>query len=238
MNYKKLYWSIIKRRQDFPCESQYTENHHIVPKSLGGSDDKSNLVRLSAREHFLCHLLLTKIYNEGTPEWCKMIKAFAYMCYAESDEQKRYVNSRFYQKFKQNFSKVQSLLQSGDKNSQHNTMWIYNEDLRLSKKISKFDFIPIGWQKGYVLDFEKYFADKQKREQREANQQKKFQEKLQKLRTIMHYYRDNEISIRDLSKKFNVGRNVYVSFERYFKEEYRDIVKSKPMNSNVKKGRY
>jgi hypothetical protein len=39
----------------------YGENHHIIPKSLGGSDDKNNLVKLTAREHFICHLLLTKM---------------------------------------------------------------------------------------------------------------------------------------------------------------------------------
>ena len=39
----------------------YGENHHIIPKSLGGSNDKNNLVKLTAREHFICHLLLTKM---------------------------------------------------------------------------------------------------------------------------------------------------------------------------------
>lgn len=39
----------------------YGENHHIIPKSLGGSDNKTNLVKLTAREHFICHLLLTKM---------------------------------------------------------------------------------------------------------------------------------------------------------------------------------
>lgn len=39
----------------------YTEKHHIIPKSLGGSNNKLNIVRLTAREHFVCHLLLTKM---------------------------------------------------------------------------------------------------------------------------------------------------------------------------------
>lgn len=38
----------------------YTEKHHIIPRSLGGSNDKENLVILTAREHFIAHLLLTK----------------------------------------------------------------------------------------------------------------------------------------------------------------------------------
>lgn len=39
----------------------YTERHHIIPKSLNGSDSRDNLVRLTTREHFICHKLLTKM---------------------------------------------------------------------------------------------------------------------------------------------------------------------------------
>jgi len=234
MDYKKIYNSIILKRITSPCNDEYTEKHHVIPKSLGGSDDTSNIIQLSAREHFLCHLLLIKMYAEGTPEWCKMIKAFGYMCVAQSNNQKRYVNSRFYQALRVSFSKAQSIQQRGENNSQYNTMWIFNENLKLSKKIHKDTSIPAGWQKGYVLDWAKYFADKSKKD----NQQKKHQEKLDRLKNIMYYYRDNEISMRELCKKFNVGHNVYISFERYFKDEYREIVKTKPQNSNTTKGRY
>jgi hypothetical protein len=44
----------------------YVERHHIIPKSIGGSDDKSNTVWLTAYEHLKCHLLLTEMCeNEG-----------------------------------------------------------------------------------------------------------------------------------------------------------------------------
>lgn len=39
----------------------YVEKHHIVPRSLGGTDSVSNIVSLTAREHFVCHMLLTRI---------------------------------------------------------------------------------------------------------------------------------------------------------------------------------
>lgn len=38
----------------------YTEKHHIIPRSMGGKDTKENLVVLTAREHYIAHLLLTK----------------------------------------------------------------------------------------------------------------------------------------------------------------------------------
>jgi len=41
----------------------YVEKHHIVPKSMAGSNSKDNIVALTAREHFLCHWLLTKMVD-------------------------------------------------------------------------------------------------------------------------------------------------------------------------------
>lgn len=62
MNYIRLYNSIIvnaKFREKPDC---YCEKHHIVPKCLGGTNEESNLVILTAREHFIVHHLLYKIY--------------------------------------------------------------------------------------------------------------------------------------------------------------------------------
>lgn len=39
----------------------YRERHHIIPKSLMGTNDPENIVKLTPREHFICHRLLTKI---------------------------------------------------------------------------------------------------------------------------------------------------------------------------------
>ena len=38
----------------------YAEVHHIVPRSLGGSDDADNLIRLTARQHFIAHWILAR----------------------------------------------------------------------------------------------------------------------------------------------------------------------------------
>jgi len=60
MNYKKIYDQIIeKRKPDIP--NGYVEVHRIIPRTFGGSNDKENLVAITAREHFICHLLLTKL---------------------------------------------------------------------------------------------------------------------------------------------------------------------------------
>lgn len=64
MNYKKIYDKIVQRALTRTIEG-YTERHHIVPKSLGGSNEASNIVTLTAREHYLCHWLLAKHTNDS-----------------------------------------------------------------------------------------------------------------------------------------------------------------------------
>jgi hypothetical protein len=54
----------------------YTERHHIQPKCLGGTDDHKNLVRLTAREHFVVHHLLTKIHSGCSKSLMKAWHAF------------------------------------------------------------------------------------------------------------------------------------------------------------------
>jgi hypothetical protein len=84
MNYKKIYNSLVAKAQARATVDGYKERHHIVPKSLGGSDDKSNLVELTAREHFVAHMCLALIHG-------------GVMWYALSMMKNRYNNSRLYE---------------------------------------------------------------------------------------------------------------------------------------------
>lgn len=101
MNYKKIYTSLIEKRKIEPFYGEYFEKHHIIPRSLGGSDDESNLVCLSAREHYLAHALLVKIYKDGSDEQNKMLWAFNGMRNLHRDYQERIVgNSHLYASLK------------------------------------------------------------------------------------------------------------------------------------------
>lgn len=57
----QLWHDQIIARANSRTDPEYYENHHIQPKCFGGSDAKGNLVKLTYREHFLVHWLLTKI---------------------------------------------------------------------------------------------------------------------------------------------------------------------------------
>jgi len=161
MNYKRVYESIIQRRLENPLsEGEYVEKHHIVPRSLGGDDNETNLIRLTAREHFICHALLAEMYEEGTNEWYKLNHAFM-MMKAESEDHggHRYINSRLYELKRKDFSKVMSYVQSGNGNSQYGKVWICNLLLEQSIRVDKSEldfYLETDWMLGRVLDFEKF----------------------------------------------------------------------------------
>lgn len=65
MNYQKIHDAIINRAKLENRQKNtniYYEQHHIIPRCLGGTDEKSNLVLLTAKEHFIIHKLLCEIY--------------------------------------------------------------------------------------------------------------------------------------------------------------------------------
>lgn len=62
MNYQRIYDQIIDRARTRILEG-YVERHHIIPRSLGGNNSKENIVRLTAKEHLVCHICLARIYG-------------------------------------------------------------------------------------------------------------------------------------------------------------------------------
>ena len=63
MDYKSHYDRLIERASSRVLAG-YVEVHHIVPRCMGGTEDLTNLVQLTAREHFVAHQLLYKMYPE------------------------------------------------------------------------------------------------------------------------------------------------------------------------------
>ena len=144
MNYKNIYYKIIEKakteNENGKRSLGYFEKHHIQPKSLGGTNEKENLVKLTAREHFICHWLLVKMYEKGTIERNKMLCALWRM-QGINENHKRYINSRVYEKLRIEFStaisKLTSISQSGKRNSQFGTKWYTNRNTGESKKFKE-----------------------------------------------------------------------------------------------------
>jgi hypothetical protein len=112
--YTKCYFNIITRAKSRTLsEDVYTEKHHIIPKSLDGSNNKSNLAILTAREHFICHLLLPKMVT-GVYKRNMTFALWSMLTRDHSKNKSRYkLNSHQYQKLKEQFALAMSELHKG-----------------------------------------------------------------------------------------------------------------------------
>ena len=115
--YTSYYISIINKAKNRLIDGYY-EKHHIVPKSLGGSNLKENLVNLTAREHFICHLLLTKMYKGDAKN--KMVHAAWAMATLENNYQQRYkITSKIYESLRIKYANLKSETLKGKPGKKH-----------------------------------------------------------------------------------------------------------------------
>jgi hypothetical protein len=112
--YTRWYYAIVAQRA-ITDRRRKGEVHHIIPRSLGGSDDASNLVKLSGHDHAWCHWLLTKM-TEGEAK-SKMVYAFRMMEVEgdHMDRQKSYAIVKAYEKNRIVWSKNHSEKMKGKK---------------------------------------------------------------------------------------------------------------------------
>lgn len=142
MNYFKIYFSIVDRAKNRDSVDGYSEMHHVEPRCTGGNDHASNLVRLTAKEHYICHLLLAKEF----PKERGLTIAFSLM---NTDSHKnRKIRAKEYAWSRKAFSTAMSEIQTGSGNSQFGSMWIHNPVNGEKIKLLKGSKIPDGYFKG------------------------------------------------------------------------------------------
>ena len=143
MDYVKIYNSLVDRAKIRNFEG-FTEEHHIIPRCVGGSNNKDNLVRLTPEEHYLAHQLLIRIYPDNTS-----------LVYAANMMICNRPSNKLYGWLRRRYIKTVSERQSGEGNSQFGTRWIFNLDLKKSRKIGKTAPLPDGWEEGRIINFNK-----------------------------------------------------------------------------------
>lgn len=139
MNYKKIYDALILKAKNRE-PSGYTESHHILPRCMGGLDEKSNLVRLTAREHYLAHWLLAKAY--GTR---KLV--FAWRSMALNPLGKRYTSHSF-RYAKEAWAKEMADMNRGIK---------FSDERRLNLSLAHIG--QPAWNKGVKMPLHQKFVD-------------------------------------------------------------------------------
>lgn len=120
MDYKKIYDALVEKAKvrglDKRQHEGYFEIHHILPVCLGGSDDKSNLVMFTGREHFIAHLLLWK----ANPDNVSLMRA-AHIMSSRWDNSTvgnagGGINSKIYEKLREEYSEAVRIQCSGEGN--------------------------------------------------------------------------------------------------------------------------
>lgn len=120
MNYQWHYDRLIETRKDRVLEEGvYYERHHIVMKSMGGTDVPENLVLLTAREHFLAHWLLWMIHRNVQSAF-----AFSMMRVKGNRNHRKICTAREYSFIRESLSFASSQIdRSGSKNPRWGIKW-------------------------------------------------------------------------------------------------------------------
>jgi predicted nucleic acid-binding Zn ribbon protein len=142
MNYKKHYDLLIERARTRQL-TDYVEKHHIVPRCIGGTDKKSNLVELTPEEHYVAHQLLVKMY----PENDSLVYAANKMT-VSSKTVKR--NNKRYGWLKRRYQSV-CKKRIGKKNPSYRRNW-YHDPRTLESGKFLLEDVPTGWIKGRKIN--------------------------------------------------------------------------------------
>ena len=140
MNYKKIYRSIVLRAKSENRQKGfgvYFEKHHVIPNFMfadrkgrqgpkghlaGECDSAENLVLLTAREHFICHVLLVKIHKGSRYENSAKKSLVWFFTSIESSEHAR--NEWFIESSSKKFARYREIAISGMRESMVGSMLV------------------------------------------------------------------------------------------------------------------
>ena len=143
--HEKTYNSLINRGKlrglDKSIIPYYVELHHILPRCLGGKNNPENLVLLTAREHIIAHLLLTRIYRGNFKILSAATKMFSIGKTKREEDIKR-ISTRTLAQLKEEYSKAQLAKEFSDnhkKNLSESHRGIrFSEKTKAKLKLSRY----------------------------------------------------------------------------------------------------
>lgn len=113
--YTEWYFAIVNKAKSLnrqKCDD-YFENHHIIPKAMGGKRTKDNMVLLTAREHFICHWLLVKMVIDPIHKR-SMSCAIHRMTHGNGNQSKKHITARQFEIARKIFSQSQTGFRHSD----------------------------------------------------------------------------------------------------------------------------
>lgn len=119
---------VIKRR-----DGEYFERHHIIMKSKGGSNEYDNIVFLTAREHFIAHWILWRIYRDRSSALAfhKMLSKNRLR-----QDSNRYYSSRGYEEARLAFSETNKGNKYGSKKNRKRPHRMHTKEGKLAQSMA------------------------------------------------------------------------------------------------------
>ncbi len=152
----------------------YYENHHIIPRSIGGSDDNSNMILLTAREHFLAHWMLVKIHKDNSNNYQRMVFAFNSFC---MDNRGQRPPSRLYEYARKEYIRMLSDNDEWKKKvskTMTKKIWVNKDDTCKRVFDSELnEYISDGWVRGRIITSRKPHSEEAKAKISKGNTGKK-----------------------------------------------------------------
>lgn len=146
MDYTWHYQNLITRAKK-RTKPEITERHHIIPRSIGGSNEKENLVYLTPEEHFVAHQLLVKVYPEHSFQLTYALNMMTVDSPTTPRSNKRYgwIKRRYI---------VECKKRIGSNNPSFGRRWYYDPDTFESRKF-KPEEVPNTWLPGRIINKDK-----------------------------------------------------------------------------------
>lgn len=193
--YTRWYFSIVESAKNRMTHG-YSETHHIIPKCLNGLDTADNLVKLTAREHFICHLLLTKMHDSA-----KLKYALICLTLKNQHQRSRYVpTSKIYEKIKQTNAELAKERFTGNQKHNVGKKRAYNPITNEIKMFFEND-IPNDWILGNSPEMKKSQSGKNKNKTYYHNPDSKEVIALSEGEKIPHGFIKGNVNSLNASKK-------------------------------------
>lgn len=142
-------------------ELEYVEKHHIIPRCINKElyTDADNIIKLTPREHFIAHLILSKCYLSKSIYYFKLIFALFAMSNLKMQYHNRnyLINSRYYEKLRSKYCGARRVyMQEQIKSPKYDKLkyCVTNKGKMCitngitNKYIDKNCEIPLGWYRG------------------------------------------------------------------------------------------
>lgn len=142
--YSRWYFQLMERSFTRTLEG-YTEKHHIIPRCLGGSNERSNIAVLTAREHYIAHLLLTKMSDDHRLKF-----GFVMMTRINEVHERGYRITSYGYKYAKECNAKASSIRSKKHAGKHliGRKVYHNPETGMKTAIRDGDPIPEGWIRG------------------------------------------------------------------------------------------